>query len=1071
MAKIALRVAAIGANFIPVVGPFLSMGLNVAAGLLGSDGPHVPKLMDRQVMSSANGSPILFGYGTDRVSGEVLWSSGLLVLRKGSSDFTSYKDLEGNSVATNQTFVTNVAVAFGQGPADITRLWYNSKLVYDTRGTVYRGPWQAGVAYVVNDVVLDWSLSGDATPNTDTKPLVYFICVQDISAAENTDYPHETAVFWAEIAANYDRATGQVLYAFGFLNNSANDKSLDLNLSDPGLNTFNIDPSDYINPKIYRGDETQMPDSFLESQIGVGRTSAMRGLCYMVLENFVVWDFDNRLPNIRAEITWSTEFSYPLTSAGATNGSKLEISPLGQIVHVLDATSSNMQRLDLSTSVISNPTALPATVLNDAFAVDEQGNVWVSHDTGSGFSNLYKLSGTDYSVLLTIAMPSGVFPEQIGFCTSGGLGYIACGSRLSGGTGQFHFEVYRADGLHIGGVSFGSPGTITYGEWFAYPVSDGTNIWMITPHTSDGNFDIWKITLPGLVATSHTVTPGTEGESLCCAWYGGENTLIMPTANGLIAKWDIASSTYSMLVTGTINPANLMWDNSDFASAYSAVHAQGGNRLWTGFFKIPYDASKHMIAAWSVSSLDPVAAVTNVVGSGQTFYTGVKLYDLDNWFGAGWAGLQYAIDGNQMWLYDGSGNSLIIVQPASVSVLALDRTTTGPGMLSNIATDVCRRVGVDADHIDVSQLTGMSIVGYTIARPSQARQILQPLAAGKFFDVVESDKKLKFLPRPQPISLTIPSDDLGLAKDKGAITEEIGQESDFPQQIDVSYKDPALNYQVGHQYHWRSTRVVNARDRQLLELPYATTAFDARQTAIKLMKQAWKAKLPHSFNLFRASYLQLDPADVVSFTDPFTGLAFTDRILTLSSGQDRSMKLSLVSDSPATYTTSGAVGAGPGTSTSGASDTGGTGSGSTGSNGGGSGGSGSGVVTGGTGFGTLPGAPYDIGLLLPGPIAGSYDWRFTADRPTTLPTNLTGSSLTAEVAPTVDVSLPINQIPGGTGAPVNLGSLNFTAGSKVGTYTFVNAVLLASGDVLQIDPSSVTDATLAGISGVFAATR
>lgn len=116
--------------------------------------------------------------------------------------------------------------------------------------------------------------------------------------------------------------------------------------------------------------------------------------------------------------------------------------------------------------------------------------------------------------------------------------------------------------------------------------------------------------------------------------------------------------------------------------------------------------------------------------------------------------------------------------------------------------------------------------------------------------------------------------------------------------------------------------------------------------------------------------------------------------------------------------------------------------------------------------------PYDIAFYLPGPTPGSFDWRFTADENLpTLPMDLTGSSLTAEVAATADVSLPLNQIPGGTGAPVQIGSLNFTAGQKVGTFTFVNAVTLAQGDVLQIDPSGVTDVTLAGISGVFAATR
>ena len=1072
------------AYFAPVTVPFLAAhGAEILAGTAAATSlifrptpPQGPRLLDRQVMSSANGSPILFGYGTQRVAGEVIWSSGLLILRKGDSDFTSFVDAEGNSVPTRNAYVTNVAVAFGQGPAQVTRLWFDSKLVYDTRGTVYRGPWQAGVAYNVDDVVLDWSMSSHPTPDTDSKPLVYFICVQAITADENTNYPHETAVFWEQIAANYDTATGQILYRYGFINDPAYQGQYDIALTDSGLNLLDVDPFDYINPKIYAGDESQLPDPLLESQIGIGLTSAMRGLCYLVLENFVCWDFGNRLPNIRAEITWNAQFAYPATTLPASSSAaRCELDTVNRVVHVLDSTATNMQRLDLATSTIGASVALPAAVLNSAFAVDNLGNVWMAHDTGGGFANLYKLDGKTYAVLQTIALPANVYPEQIncgGFPNS--PEFVALGCRLPS-DGQFHVEVYRTiDGFHVGGVSFGSPGTITYGEWFMYPVFDGTSkLWFVTPHTSDGNFDLWSVdVLAGMVAASHTVTPGTEGESLCCAWYGGENILVLPTANGLLAKWDIASSTYSMLVTGTINPSNLMWDNSDFAAAYSAVHACNGNRLWTGFFRIPYDTSKHVIAGWSVSSADPITALAQL-GLSQTYYTGVNLYDLDNFLGTGWAGLAYYIDGNQMWAFDGNGDMLIVVEAGKVSILMLDRTTTGPGLISNIVKDVCARVGVDSNHVDVSALTNRSIVGYTIARPSQAKQILAPLAQGLFFDCVESDKKLKFLPRPQPVAMTIPAQDLGLAGDKGAITETIGQEMDLPQQIDVSYQDPTLNYQVGHQYHWRNTRVVNARDRQLLELPYAIPAFQARQTAILLMKQLWRNRFPYAFNLWKASYLRLDAADVVEFTDPIDSNTFTGRIVSESFGQDRTVKATLVDEDVDSYVSGQPLGGGPGTSSSGPGDTGGVGSGSTGNNGGGSGGTGSGTVgNGGTGPQPSTGSPYDIAFLMPGTITGSFDWRFTVDQyPVSFPADLTGSSLTAETAATADTSIPINRIPGGTGTPVAIGSLNFVAGSKVGTFTFNNAVKVPTGDVIQIDPSAVTDATLAGISGVLSGTR
>ncbi|MBX9726771.1 MAG: glycoside hydrolase TIM-barrel-like domain-containing protein, partial [Rickettsiales bacterium] len=55
--------------------------------------------------------------------------------------------------------------------------------------------------------------------------------------------------------------------------------------------------------RIYRGTETQLPDPLIESYQGVGTTPAYRGLAYVVIEDFPLGSFGNRIPNFTFEVT------------------------------------------------------------------------------------------------------------------------------------------------------------------------------------------------------------------------------------------------------------------------------------------------------------------------------------------------------------------------------------------------------------------------------------------------------------------------------------------------------------------------------------------------------------------------------------------------------------------------------------------------------------------------------------------------------------------------------------------------------------------------------------------------
>lgn len=55
--------------------------------------------------------------------------------------------------------------------------------------------------------------------------------------------------------------------------------------------------------RIYKGSETQLPDPLIESYQGVGKTPAYRGLSYVVIEDFPLGSFGNRIPNFTFEVT------------------------------------------------------------------------------------------------------------------------------------------------------------------------------------------------------------------------------------------------------------------------------------------------------------------------------------------------------------------------------------------------------------------------------------------------------------------------------------------------------------------------------------------------------------------------------------------------------------------------------------------------------------------------------------------------------------------------------------------------------------------------------------------------
>lgn len=259
-------------------------------------------LQDLQVSSSADGQSIPFGYGINRFAGQVIWSPGIEFHydKKGGSFFG------GDPHIGTYVYDASFAVAFGEGPATINRIWANSKLIY--KGGQSFGafaPWDPTVNYVPEDLVsVRWNPGGGST----TAIFQAVIPSTGISPPGNNLYWSLTSYVFHDNSVLYWPGA-EVAYP-GSPTSPAGSGAIYVDV----VHSQGDNPSSssrwkqlaayYSGPTIYPGSNLQNPDPLIQAAQGVTSTPAMRGLCYCVFTKFPLANFGNRVPNLRAEVNF-----------------------------------------------------------------------------------------------------------------------------------------------------------------------------------------------------------------------------------------------------------------------------------------------------------------------------------------------------------------------------------------------------------------------------------------------------------------------------------------------------------------------------------------------------------------------------------------------------------------------------------------------------------------------------------------------------------------------------------------------------------------------------------------------
>lgn len=223
--------------------------------------------------------------------------------------------------------------------------------------------------------------------------------------------------------------------------------------------------------------------------------------------------------------------------------------------------------------------------------------------------------------------------------------------------------------------------------------------------------------------------------------------------------------------------------------------------------------------------------------------------------------------------------------------------------IGDIISAVCHRAGLTADQIDTTDVSSISVDGYSISNICDAANIIAPLRSIAFFDCVESGGAVKFPIRGKPIVATLTEDQFGCFDSSNAtdpppaITTARADETTLPRSIRLHYKSVARDYQDGEANSpFRLT--TQAVDDQDVSVPVCLGDAQALQAAEIIWSDAWAAQNSHELSIDQA-LLELEGSDCIGV--PIDGVIQRLRIVSDNNASGILRKLKCVRDSEGAY--------------------------------------------------------------------------------------------------------------------------------------------------------------------------
>ncbi|CAA2141465.1 phage tail protein [Hyphomicrobium sp. ghe19] len=249
-----------------------------------------PRLSDLNVPAVSPGNPVIWHWGTMKLTTQILWVSPLIetkhVQKAGGKGM-----MGGGPKQITYTYSVDIAHGVCRGPVHkISRIWANQKLLWiapdllaSEKQAFIDAYYAEGTRLLDNDVLLEEASVG-----------AFFFAFNnyeqheyDLSTAKEAKKFIKEHPIDPPNQPNEARVSQMVDQMLSPLDKDSTYKSLKIRFD-------NLD--------IYLGHEDQQPNSVIEGYKGIGQVSGFRGICYFVLQNLQLEDFGNSIPQFQVEV-------------------------------------------------------------------------------------------------------------------------------------------------------------------------------------------------------------------------------------------------------------------------------------------------------------------------------------------------------------------------------------------------------------------------------------------------------------------------------------------------------------------------------------------------------------------------------------------------------------------------------------------------------------------------------------------------------------------------------------------------------------------------------------------------
>lgn len=691
-----------------------------------------------------------------------------------------------------------------------------------------------------------------------------------------------------------------------------------------------------FNFRFYPGNETQVADSIIEADKGVGNVPGYRGLCYLVFDDIPVEDYGNRMPNIQAEVVFATvpDYDYVLLTRaspsifGDIQPEAIGVNWLTGVAYLQGIDPNGIVVVDIATMTTIREVPMTSILADGSDGGLDPG--WL----GLGGNNLHV--GID-----------GALYFRVGPTWHGGR-YVRIDPNSMTETASFPSTLlFGSTETSLNGFSYSNT-TISYFD----PLTGRNDFFACVGFFGDvGVLYIPSMTYAGGAGTTiadnqvgRVITQGKIDIGTGDAWILGQRGLIPPAAYVSLTRVRVGEfgldstgpagvtlTQMATFVSTDFDPLGIGFDTTAGSLSYDMT--DDTLIFQVGTIHAPFNTGNTYLVKWSpvsgivwVTQADTVnseGAGWNSLPSNVAFGTFAKfnvgdLYMADTATGlitleqrhagslSGWP-----ISNGLAWaqVYDSTYQYILAFVNESPGVgrsfakVRLGRAAGASTILGDIVADLCTRAGFIDTDFDVTELTDV-VQGFVISQRATVVDVLGPVFATYLVDGVETDYILKFHHRGRAITTTVAEDDLIRIKDDTAepYNEVRAQEVELPMRVTLTYADFDRDYQNNTQSAKRMRNpdpTVFSDTQADIDLAIVSTATPIKQMVEKILFTAWNER--HTFQVrLPPQYAYLDPADVVTFNlnDGYTARA---RLGPTGLGVDYTLDAKLIGETDGQY--------------------------------------------------------------------------------------------------------------------------------------------------------------------------